>query len=215
MRVRFWVKSGLYNSGVLLACSAVYTVMMHLNTEAISLSEMILFLPVYLWIFGSFMSIAFASSLYKQSLPLALSFGSTRKEAIFGIQLYRLIPMVVMAAVSPMLTLLCGRESFQIMVTVLPGACGGYLIVNSIGSMIGIITAKFGNKALLVTVPVIILLFVGGFFLGVTAITGFDFLCDLVLSPTIVWIALAAGAVVYAVSLIPEVKTVRSYNVKL
>lgn len=215
MRLRYWIRTALSNSGILLLCSCVYTVLMQIQDEEFVWSDLFLFFIIYTWTFGSFLAVAFNTSLYKQSLPIALSFGCTRGEALVGIQFYRLLPLCAIAAFSLILAPLYDPDFFPIMLTVLPAVCGAYLFLNSLGTAIGTLTVKFGNKGLLLLIPVFLVFSAGVAFIVMGMVSGSGFSADILLSPAIVWIILGIGVIAHGLSLIPEIKTVYHYNVKL
>lgn len=212
MRLRFWIKSALTAAGILIVSSPLYSIILCLQDDELDLIPLI---AIYMWSFGAVCAMIFPMQYMKQNLPLALSFGSSRKEALLGIQIYRLLPMVMIIAASLLLVWIGDRETFYTLLKALPGFIGASLLCGSIGTVIAAAQIKFGNKSLFFTIPAMILLFVGGIFLGVQAVTGFEFVANIVLSPAIVWIALAIGVTAHGLSLIPEVKTVYHYNVKL
>lgn len=215
MRVRFWVKNSLIAIGLITLLVPVYMILFESTGDEFVWEDIFVTASSYLWFIGAVFSMVFGASLYKQYLPIALSFGSTRREALVGIQLFRLIPMGIITALSLVLAFLQGREFFRDMIAMLPTSIGMYLIANSVGTVIGTAVAKFGNKALALLIPALIGLSVGVFFFVFSSLEEPGFIVEFAMGDGLQWVVLAAGLIVHGLSMIPEVKTVYHCNVKL
>ena len=126
MRLRYWIRSGFQTFGIVVAACAAYSVLMYLQMDDIFSGIMIL-MPLYLLLFGGMMLLAMSIGVYKFNLQLALSFGSTRNEAIVGLNLFRVIPTLLLTA---LLALLCALSPEKASLTVgqaIPIGLGVYL----------------------------------------------------------------------------------------
>ena len=90
MRLRYWLKSGFQTFGLVIGACLIYGLLMALQMQD-ALSDMFTLMPVYLLLFGGMMLLAMNIGVYKFNLQLALAFGSTRNEAILGLNLFRRI----------------------------------------------------------------------------------------------------------------------------
>lgn len=214
MRLRFWIKGGLQTLATVAGASALYGLLMWVQSSNITLEETLSFLPFYLVTFGAIMLLAMTVSVYKAMLPLALSFGSTRREAFVGLQVFRLLPTAAVALLLVLLFLVPGTEMVLGLSAVVLLTAGLFLFVGAIGSGLGMIYVRFGKLG---TILMVVTLLVLGLALGIGAVLGlssvkFDVAVSLRWLP---WLVLATGAAVYLLMLIPEFRTVRKYQIKL
>ena len=91
MRLGYWIRQSLKMTMIILAGSAAYTVMMAVQGTVDGIMEALEMGGMFLMMFGAMISTVLNTTVYQLHIPLTLSFGSTRKEAFAGIQLYRLI----------------------------------------------------------------------------------------------------------------------------
>lgn len=214
MRLRFWIKGGLQTLATVAGASAIYGLLMWFQSSASTLEEVLSLLPLYILTFGTIMLLAMTVSVYKGMLPLALSFGSTRREVFVGLQVFRLLPTAAVVLLLVLLFLVPGTEMFLGLPTAVLLTVGLFLFVGAIGSGLGMVYVRFGKLG---TILMVVTLLVLGFALGIGAVLGlssvkFDVAVSLRWLP---WLVLAAGAVVYLLMLIPEFRTVRKYQIKL
>lgn len=213
MRLRFWVKQGLDSLLMALGASALYILLMSIQTDD-GLAGLLVLAPLYLLLFGGFMTMAFLIGIYKMSVPLALSFGSTRNEVLLGLQIMRLFPIAGIPTLAALLTAVSGEPTSMPAAILLPLGIGFIMIMSALGSVFGVIYTKFGKFA---TVAAVISISLGGLAGGVFAavagdsnpmdwLTGQDRLGLLVLG---------IGLFVYSIAMIPEQRTVWQCNVKL
>lgn len=209
MRLRYWIKTGLRNGVTLMGAAAVFSLMMLLQSGKATLDDVLGMSVGYLVVFGIIMSMVFNMMVYKQNLPMVLSFGSSRKEAFIGLQFFRLIPMALVMAAAMVVMLPRGMDvGWQI-----PAGVGIALAVGAVGSGIGMVAIRFGKGFIIVCSAIIG--FVFG--LGGVALMAFIFSADVwqEVPDYISWIVLAVGIAAHGISLIPERKIVYKYNVKL
>ena len=213
MRLRYWIKNGFSTTGVVLLAWFIYSFMMLVQSSDFSWLLVAETAPIYLLVFGGMMQLAMVLGIYKLNLPLCLSFGSTRREAQVGLQLFRLIPAVCLSLLLWVVSLLLGAHSPLSPVVALTAGLGVSLAAGALGSLMGMVYLRFGKLAVVLSV---ILMFLCGGTAGILTVLGmknFSFR-----GPSgfgLHWILLAAGVVLYLVSLIPERRVVRKYQVKL
>lgn len=212
MRLGYWIRQSLQMTMIILAGSAAYTVMMAVQGTVESIIEALKMGGLFLMLFGVMISMVLNTTVYQLHIPLTLSFGSTRKEAFAGIQLYRLINGLVVVLGG------CGLYGFSGALGdewLMPAGCfgvlglGGYLLMGALGILMGILSTKLGKIALGAVSAVFSLLgiaAIGGMVLGLELGFGFE--------RWMVWIVLALGAVVYGLMLIPEVRTLKKFCVR-
>ena len=213
MRLRYWIRTGLQTFGLVIAACLLYGFLMYLQMQD-TLSDMFVLMPVYLLLFGGMMLLAMNIGVYKFNLQLALAFGSTRNEAIVGLNLSRLIPSLLLTAV---LVIFCGlpvAEAPVSPVQAIPLGLGVYLFFGALGSVIGVIFTKYGKVVAIVTAVLLVLICgVCGFLAGFSDSN--SFLGSLIFSASLPWLVLGIGLLAYALSQIPEQRTVWKCNVKL
>ena len=209
MKLRYWFQTGFRSLAMLLGASLLYCALMSLQMSELEAVETLL--PIYLLLFGVMMDLGMSLSLYKFNVPLALSFGSTRGEALLGLQVARLIPAVFVTAILVVLTALTG--GFMEISALIPLSLGLFLGASAIGSVMGIIYTKWGKVSLLITVVVVLM---GAFGIGfLSAFFSDGWLAALTDLDTIGWLVLYIGFLLYSLMLIPESRTVWKCNVKL
>lgn len=213
MRLRFWIKSGLQTFFLVVSACLLYGFLMGIQLQD-ALSDMFVLMPVYLLLFGGMMLLTMNIGVYKFNLQLALAFGSTRNEAIVGLNLSRLIPSLLLTAV---LVIFCGlpvAEAPVSPVQAIPLGLGVYLFFGALGSVIGVIFTKYGKVVAIVTAVLLVLICgVCGFLAGFSGSN--SFLGSLIFSAGLPWLVLGIGLLAYALSQIPEQRTVWKCNVKL
>ncbi len=207
MRLQFWIKSGLQTCVAVIGACGFYALLMYIqlgdNTQ-----DLLSMVPIYLLAFGGMMLMVMNTGVYKLHLHLALSFGSTRNEAILGLNLFRLIPAALLTVI---LTVICALPDSDFPFQSVPMGLGVYLLFGALGTLIGIVFTKYGKIVTVITTIVIVLgcgaigFFVamsgGGVHLGGTG--------------SLSWLMLCLGLLLYAIMQIPEQRTVWNCNVKL
>lgn len=159
MRLRFWLKSGLSNVLVCVVASVIYT---FLQASTTSNSENIPILcVVYLIFMGALFSLIYASSSSRAQLSLVLSFGSTRREAYVGLQIFRAIPFVCITALGALICAFTdmpeGISPFSVILL-----CGfTFPLANALGLLAMLAKERFGNVAMGLTVAFSVLFFSG------------------------------------------------------
>lgn len=159
MRLKNWIRMGLVYAGILL-CGVVFMALyMGFLMEAKDLSECVMYGASYALLFSGVLTAAFSIGIYRSEVPLALSFGATRREVFVGLQWMRVFPLIAAMGASYALAVLGGEafsarwHSFFLM------GCGWLLFINAAGMLFGLFATNKG-KAIVA---------VGGGVIGLTA----------------------------------------------
>ena len=208
MRLRYWIKEALKLTGILIIASFAYTLLMMIGLDAADTWRYYLNMgAMYLAMFGAFMSMVLGASIYQVFVPLAISFGSTRKEVFWGLQCYRFVITFLVLLVAGILCAVAKEISVWI---ALPFGICAFLAFHGMGAIIGGLSRKLGKIALSLLMLAMMLLIIGGIAAVVLMIhLGIEMRGDIValLMPGI-------GVLVYALCMIYEVKTIRKFSVK-
>lgn len=214
MRLRFWFMSALKMLGLIVGASAAYGLLLWLQMDDGSMAFLAM-LQLYFILFGAFMLLVMNVSLYKMMVSLVLSFGSTRREAFTGLQIYRLLPGLAATALTVLLAVIPGVEPLFSPSATAAICLGAFLLCGAIGSILGMVNYRFGKVGAIVAgVCVAIVCMGGGFLFGFAAVGQTRFPPLLRSSWYFPWIFLIFSAVVYALVLIPERRIIRRYQVK-
>jgi len=212
MRLKFWIKQGFEIFGVILGASMLYGFLMFIQTGDGWVGLLSTF-PLYLLLFGAMLMTTMTIGIYKMAVPLAISFGSTRNEVLLGLQLFRIIPILLIPAIATLLTAIAGENAAMPLNIVFPLGVGAFLITGALGSFLGAIFTKYGKVATIVTViSIFFVAFGAGFLAAFSEDLGTSFTA---FARGIHWLVLAAGLFLYSISMIPEQRTVWKCNVKL
>lgn len=212
MRLKDWLKTGAFHALAAIGGSFLYGAMMYLMDVDYGISDFVQMIVIYMLVFGAFMGLVLNMSVQKQNLPLALSFGATRKEAFWGMQCYRIVYIVLIMAAAMALMLLT-EEPYAMAVMLLPIGLGAMLLFGAIGSVAGVVANRFGKGAALAVGVLLGLLCLGtGIAIGILIVTNAKFS---VVPKWIVWLLPSIGLVLHIGSMVLEHKTIYKYNVKL
>ena len=208
MRLKDWLKSGLQYGAIVVGASFLYGTLMGPS----SVGEMLTMTAMYMLLFGAAINMLYNITVYKVMLPLALSFGSTRKEAFVGIQCYRLVYAVLVIGVAVPLYLLAREDGVTELMIFVPIGIGLMLMMNALGAVLGMIGNRFGKGFMAVLTVVGSLIACG---IVVTAVILFSFLSESIGSYYGLWLLPVVGLVIYGLVSIAEHKAVKKYSVKL
>lgn len=209
MRLRYWVQEALKITGVIMTAALVYTLLMMAQDTEETWQDYLEMGAIYLCLFGAVMCMSFGTSIYQVHVPLAISFGSTRKEALLGMQCYRLVIASIILAAVELLLFMTGDTAQPLMWAVVPLESAAFLVFNGLGAILGGLSTKLGRGALVAVSIVVMLLGVGGV-IAVILIIALKYS----LQRNVVWIVLGIGTLVYALSMIFEVRTIKKFSVK-
>ena len=213
MRLRFWIKQGVQNLAIILGASLLYAFLMFIQMDD-GLGGLLVQLPMYLLLFGAMLMIATTVGVYKFSVPLVLGFGSTRNEVLLGLQICRVIPVLIVPALAMVLTMVSGEPASFPPVDILVLGIGAFLLFSAIGTVLGAVFTKYGRIAAVITAVTIFLTAFGG---GVLAgLLGEETILQTIFSSAFLpWLVLSIGLFCYSLSMIPEHRIVWKCNVKL
>lgn len=212
MRALHWIKQGLMMFAILLVACPVYTLMMSLQEDAFVWEDILLLTGSFMVMFGIFFTMIFSTMLYTQDLPITLSFGSTRKEAFWGIQLSRATYTLLNVLSTGLLFLLAADTPFANLTEAVPFVLAGYLVFHGLSGIMSILYVKFQKKGLIVFGSAFTIILAGGLIGFLIGFNGGGFP---VFSQHFEWMLLGGGALLYSLVALWEYRIVRNYNVKL
>lgn len=213
MRLKYWFKQGFETFFIILGASLLYGFLIFIQTDS-GWDGLLILLPLYLTMFGALMMLGMNAGIYKMAVQLVISFGSTRNEVLLGLQIFRIIPILLIPALATLLTAVSGEPATLPLSAVFPLGIGAFLITSALGAVVGVVFTKYGKVATIITVITIMLM---GFGAGVLSALSEDggFLSNITLTGRLPWLVLAIGLFLYSISMIPEHRTVWKCNVKL
>ena len=211
--VLFWGKSGLQLTGMMLIFMVVYGFLFNIGSSSI-------FGDFWktAYFYGGIISVLFALigpiSYVGAYLPLVLSFGSGRREAVFGTQIF----CIAYGVSSYIIMVLAGIMSsgkldgkLDVLIAVL------FVFMTAIGQLVSVSQMHFGMKGMILGIVMVVLCMVGGF------VAGIGFIDEIMvwingMQTNVVWTLLAIAAIVsivlYAVSVTVLFREMRYYEVK-
>lgn len=215
MRLRFWLKTAFTNLFSILGAALLYGVLMNIQGSGDFLENFWMTTPLYLIFFGALMFLALNMGLYRFHLNLSLAFGSTRREALAGLHVARLVPIFLLAVLLFLVTVLAGDNALASPVAMSVSTLGLCLFAAAFGSVLGMVFARFGKIAAIVGGVVLFVVCLGGGIAAGLGIANDSAVAALLSVERLPWLALAIGAAAYLLTLIPEVPLVKKYQVKL
>ncbi|HIR09035.1 MAG TPA: hypothetical protein IAA70_01380 [Candidatus Avoscillospira stercoripullorum] len=212
MRRRLWILDGLQSTGLALAVTAFYTLMITLQ-QSLSWEDVLAVFPLYLALMGGLMAAICAMTAHRVQLQVAISLGLTRRESWGGIHLLRLIPAVGVSVLTAVLAAV-GRNPWAAPWMLLVLSLGVQLFCAALGTLLGLVYLKWGKFGTLLTV--LMAIFAGGLG-GFGAVMGFETLgVDRLFSGDVLpWLILAFGAICYGLVQIPEGRTLAHMQVRI
>lgn len=148
MRIRmgFWLKQSGTVLLFALAAGPAMCLYMWLINSSTDLKELLRSVPLMSAWFAGFLQMAMSLSVYRLYLPLAISFGSTRKEAQVGMIAMKVINIVGIVAVFSVYNLLFAGELRDTFFSFTPAVIGFVVFFGSAGSLFGMLVHRFGGK---------------------------------------------------------------------
>lgn len=206
MRLRYWIKEALKLSALAILATLFYTAMMAWMNEENNWKSSLNMGAIYLTMFGGFMGMMQGIAVYQVHVPLAISFGATRKEVLWGIHCYRLVITVLLLAVAGVMCALA--EELWIWGALLAGICL-FLVFNGMGAILGSFSNRLGKTAVILTMIGALLLLAGA--VAVVVIGQ-----NLLQMHGVLFSALLLGLsiLVYALCMGHEVKAIRKFSVR-
>lgn len=212
MRALHWIRQGLMMFAILLVACPVYTLMMSMQKDALVWEDIPLLTGSFMMMSGMFFSMAFSTLLYTQDLPITISFGSTRKEAFWGIQLSRATYTLLNVLCTGLLFLLAADTPFADLTEAIPFILAGYLIFHGLSGIMAILYVKFQKKGLIAFGSMLTVILAGGL---VGFLIGFNDGGFPEFPKNFEWMLLGGGALLYTLVSLWEYRIIRNYNVKL
>ncbi|MFW5554081.1 MAG: membrane-spanning protein [Roseburia inulinivorans] len=211
--VLFWGKSGLQLAGIMLIFMVVYGFLFNMGS-----GSMLGDFWKTAYFYGGIISVLFALigpvSYVGAYLPLTLSFGSGRREAVFGAQIF----CIVYGVSTYIIMVLAGIMSsgkldgkLNVLIAVL------FIFMTAVGQLVLVAQMHFGIKGMIIGIVFLVLCMVVGL------VTGIGFIDQIMawinkIQTNVVWILLAIGAIVsialYAVSVMVLFREMKHYEVK-
>ena len=161
--VRFWGKSGLQLTGMMLIFMVVYGFLFNMGSGSI-------FRDFWktAYFYGGIISVLFALigpvSYVGAYLPLTLSFGSGRREAVFGAQIFCVV-YVVSAYIILALAGFMSSGKFDGKLNVLIAVL--FVFMTAVGQLVSVAQMHFGIKGMIIGIVFVVLCMVGGIVTGI------------------------------------------------
>lgn len=211
MRRLFWVKEGLQYVVAVLGSSFLYSLFMMIAGSAKGWIDTLTMATMYLVMFSAVMALVFNMTLYQSILPLAISFGCGRKEALAGLQIYRLTVLIPLAGITAVLAVPTasdiGTQAWIIVVLEI----AAYLFCTSIGGLIGPLSGKLSKTVMgvlyIVAMLVFIVMIAGG-------IIVFFMMEELNVLGWVAWLVLGVAAALYGLCSIAEIRGIKHFCVR-
>lgn len=206
MRHLYWTKVAIRFIASILLSTFIYSFFLRFailnddsTTNTLFTSGMF-----YLIIFGSLMLLFFNVGVYQVHLPLSISFGSTRNEALKGLQISRLIILVSMTIITQLFTFFMPSEwNFAPYTFTILTACI-YLLCCSIGVLIGSVYNKLNKTVLgilrIAAVPIGLIL---------SAVMALLIIADI-----FVWLIFGMSLLFYGLCCLAEIRAVKNLYVR-
>ena len=211
--IRFWGKSGLQLTGMMLIFMVVYGFLFNMGSSRV-------FGDFWktAYFYGGIISVLFALigpvAYVGAYLPMALSFGSGRREAVFGAQIF-CIAYGVSTYIIMVLAGIMSSGKFDGKLNVLIAVL--FVFMTAVGQLVSVAQMHFGIKGMIIGIVFVVLCMVGGIVAGIGFIDQIMAWINRI-QTNVVWILLAIAAIVsialYAVSVMALFREMRHYEVK-
>lgn len=209
MRRLYWVKEGLKVVGIIFGATALYSLFMALlNTDEDPLQSFFRQGTIYFVLMGGLMSLLSNMGIHQTIIPISLSFGGTRKEAVWGVQLYRLTVLLFLLIGASVLFGLMFSD-ISILFRTFPIVIGVYLFFVGLGGLLGTFVSRISKGVLAVIVGFATLLVM---FILIFVILGMGIGVEI--SDYIPWLIFIPGAAVYGICSIFEVRSIKRHYVR-
>lgn len=206
MRRFYWIKEGLLHAAAMLIATVLYTLfMVMMNGSEKTTQEYLSTAIGYLTGLAAILPVIFNMSAYRLTIPLTLSFGATRKETLWGLQLYRIAMLVPVLGAMVLLSVLSSAEKSWVAPVLLLTGC---LVSSGIGGVLGALSLKLSGS-ILTLVTILVMVF------GVALAALLVMVVLAVEEPAVlVYILPAIGALVYGICSSFEVKAIKALYVR-
>ena len=208
--VLFWGKYALQMVEILIGFTVGYGILFSIGGSGKFFSSGFFYAVLIGMIFAWMEPFAYTGAY----LPLVLSFGSGRREAVFGAQIQHFLSDVMMYLVILLASVLSGHPQGALVNTAI---AVGLLFLTGMGQFMLILQIRFGMKGIIIGVIVVMI----GLVIGIAAGIGFfDQIVAWVqgIKSASLWVATGAWAVIslilYLISVRVLLGIVRTYEVK-
>ena len=211
--VRFWGKSGLQLAGIMLIFMVVYGFLFNMGSGSM-LGDFWKTAYFYGWFISDLFALIGPVSYVGAYLPLTLSFGSGRREAVFGAQIFCVVSVgsaYIILAFAGFMNSGKFDGKLNVLIAVL------LVFMTAVGQLVSVAQMHFGMKGMILGIVMVVLCMVSGI------VAGIGFIDEIMvwingMQTNVVWILLAIGAIVsialYAVSVMVLFREMRHYEVK-
>lgn len=205
MRRLYWIKEGLRMAATVLIACVVYTSLIAFTVNAnYTLPEHLENAFVYTSLLSSIIGFFFNIFSYQSLIPIALSFGCTRRETMLGVQLFRLAYFIPPLLASAVLAFLMGSDAGIDPFAMISISTSMYLSGSSLGALAGAFTAKnMGGRSLAILITTVILGNIVAFVVSFVILAPIDQL------RMMLWIMPVIGGVSYLVCSIFEARALK------
>ncbi|MEA4965319.1 MAG: hypothetical protein VB055_05800 [Oscillospiraceae bacterium] len=214
MRLRLWLRHGFQTFLWSLGVAAFYLLISLLSSSDATFSDIAASTPYYILIGAAMLTPIVCLSAYQSYLPAYLALGSTRRDAVTGMLLLRLVPALCTTLVSALLCLLLRADAT---LKLLPAAFFLILTLGAFGSISGGICQRFPKFGKTFAVIIMMLLFgvVGGCCGYLISGGLFPSLRTLSLPGLMTLLSALAAALLFGADLLLQRFTLYRYEVKL
>ena len=209
----FWVRHGFYLTFCLLLGCGVYGLFLSVMLEDFPIARIPSLAGIGLAGFSSIMGVVLVPMTYSQTLQPVLAFGSTRKAAVAGLHICRLLPAVCITGLGTLLIALFPDSPPANLWRFAALSLSAFLFFNTVGMVFSLLKQKYG-KAGLFTFFTVLLLIVVGFAAGISAGFGIDF-SEILLTHDFTLFFIAVSPVIYMAVSIWEYCQIIRCNVAL
>lgn len=209
--VLFWGKYGVQLTGILLGFTVLYGFLFNMGGDIGKFWETAHFYGLIIGILFAYIGAPSYSGAY---IPMVISFGSGRKEAIWGAQL-RNAAYIVTAYAVVLFTEYMNSGSLSVTRDIL--ALEGMVLCSAVGQFCMAAQLHFGRKGMIVSIVFVAVLLGVSTFVGLIQIE--DFVNAWSAAPqSRIGILLAAGAlvtaIVYGISILVTFRVMNRYEIK-
>lgn len=208
--IKFWGRSCMEGLGISLAGGIILLILMAFGQGFFESVNNISFLfslsPYYILVSGGFCILAMTVGYFQIYFPVLLSMNSTRKHITRGIILCETGMIAGLLCLSALIWTVVPGDISQSGMKILPLLCGMLLTGAAFGTILGAIIARWGKIGVLIFIGFMFVIGgIGGALVAILCFTNMEFLQRFSqitgnMELRFIWIILAVGIILYAVS---------------
>lgn len=145
MRMKFWLRAAGQTLGQTLALGGVCSAFIAVSNSGGRTDSFMGILCCYLGLMGGVMELVALWKAFDGSVSLCLSFGSTRREAFFGLMVYALLMILGITAAVGVLSAFFQQVDFLSKLFILPLTLTIQLFLSTLGLLCGLLQRRFGK----------------------------------------------------------------------